>query len=102
MPALVAERENIAAFTHRMHMRIESFVDEDAAIAVDGAEDVGLPAFGSRDIVADVKVVELDLSLRCFSRMSSTGIGGSRTIARACSNSASSAAASRSIASSAR
>lgn len=53
----------VAAFAQRVLIGVESFVDDDAPVTVDRAKDVGLPAFRPRDIVAGVKVVELDAEL---------------------------------------
>jgi hypothetical protein len=47
--ALMRQSEAIAAFAYRVLLGIEAFVDEDAAVAVDRAENVGLPVFRPRD-----------------------------------------------------
>lgn len=63
MSALVSEREKKTAFAHRVPVWVEKLVDDDTPVTVDGAEDVGLPTFRPRDIVAGVKVVELNAEL---------------------------------------
>jgi len=66
VPTFMGKSEKVAALTQRVLLRIQRLIDEDSTVTVDGAEDVGPPSFGPRDVISGVKVVELNPELEVF------------------------------------